>query len=122
MAGRHPRDMHRLRFVLLTGLFAACGASPDDRPATLEVISLAVLAPACGTVACHSSTTNAKGYAFDTLDGARASLRLLVRAGEPAQSRLIDVITSRQMPPDAPMADQDVALIEQWIASGAEGL
>jgi len=103
-------------------LGAACGTSPDDRPATLEVVSLAVLAPTCGTVACHSSTTNVEGYAFDTLDGARAALRRLVRAGAPEQSKLLEVITSRQMPPDAPMADQDVALIEQWIAGGAEGL
>jgi len=113
-----------LRWILiLEGLLgAACGTSPDPRPATFEVISLAVLAPACATVACHSSTTNVQGYAFDTLDGARGALRQLVRAGEPGQSKLIDVITSRQMPPDAPMADQDVALIEEWIAAGAEGL
>jgi len=112
------------RSILIVGslLAAACGTSGDARPATFEVVSLAVLAPACGTVACHSSTTKVQGYAFDTLDGARASLRELVRAGAPERSRLLDVITSRQMPPDAPLADQDVALIEQWITGGAEGL
>ena len=103
-------------------LFAACGTTPDDRPATFEYVSLTVLAPSCGTVACHSTTTQTQGYAFDTLAGARLALRSLVSAGHPEGSRLIEVITSNQMPPDVPMLDQDVALIEAWITNGAQGL
>lgn len=110
------------RLLALLVVAAACGTTPDDRPPTFEVVSLAVLAPACGTVACHSTTTNIEGYAFDTLAASRAALRRLVVAGSPARSRLVDVITRNEMPPDAPIADEDVALISTWISNGAAGL
>ena len=109
------------RIALCAALAAGCG-SADDRPATFEFVTLSILAPACGTVACHSTTTNARGYAFDTLAASRKALRTLVVAGSPSRSRLIDVITRNRMPPDSPMDDADVALLEQWITDGAPGL
>ena len=107
---------------LLACATTACGTTPDDRPATFEFVTLAVLAPACGTVACHSTTTNVSGYAFDTLPAARLALRRLVTTGNPDGSRLIDVIKRNKMPPDAPMFDDDVALLSTWIRNGAQGL
>jgi len=113
-----------LTAALVAAATAACGTTPDDRPATFEYITLEVLAPACGTVACHSTSTRTQGYAFDTLDAARASLQRLVTAGQPAASLLNDVLTSsrKRMPPDAPLADEDIALIQKWITAGAQGL
>jgi hypothetical protein len=113
--------MYRRLALLACGL-VGCGTTPDDRPATFEVVSLAVLAPACATVACHSTTTNAKGYAFDTLAASRAALRRLVVAGNASRSRLVTVIQSNKMPPDAPFAPEDLALVEAWINAGAQGL
>jgi cytochrome c len=115
--------MSRCAAAVAVSLFTvACGTTPDDRPATFEFVSLAVLAPACATVACHSTSTNASGFAFDTLSASRQALRKLVTAGDPQRSQLIDVITRNAMPPDEPMADQDLALLEKWIADGAPGL
>ena len=114
-----PRWMTAIAVSLCS---VACGTTPDDRPATFEFVSLEVLAPACATVACHSSSTNARGFAFDTLPASRQALRSLVIVGNAQASQLIDVIKRNRMPPDEPMADQDVALLEAWINNGAPGL
>jgi hypothetical protein len=106
--------------IVASALFAGCGTE-DERPATVEVVALEILAPSCGAVQCHSTTTRIEGLAFDTLDAAKDSLRELdVRAGSGGE--LVEVIDDRQMPPDSPMFENDVALIKRWIASGAVGL
>ena len=115
--------MHRMRsFGLLVALLAGCGTG-DPRQPTVEVISLEILAPSCGQPQCHSTSTNQSGYAFDTLDAAKASLRQLV--GGRGDRDLIGVITAtggKRMPPDAPLDDEDIALIEAWVNAGAKGL
>lgn len=118
-------DMHRdrpMRIVLglASATLLACGV-PDDRPATVEVVSLEILAPTCGAVQCHSSTTRLEGLAFDTLDDARASMRELgVSAGRGGE--LLEVIEEQEMPPDSPMFEHDIQLLQQWIDDGAVGL
>jgi hypothetical protein len=114
-------NMRAYRCLLFgSALLIGCGTS-DDRPATVEVVSLEILAPSCGAVQCHSTTTRLEGLAFDTLDDAKASLRELdVRAGTGGE--LIEVIDDKVMPPDSPMFANDVELIKQWIAAGAPGL
>jgi len=121
-----PRSVHlhpARTGALLAALLAACGTT-DDRPQTFEYITLEVLAPACGTVACHSSSSRVAGYELDTLAGARTSLQRLVTRGQPDASRLYDVLagTGKLMPPDAPIADPDIELIRSWIVAGAPGL
>ncbi len=108
---------------LLLGLIG-CGTTPDERPATVEVVALSILTPNCGQVQCHSTTTNLEGYAFDTLAAAKKSLKRLVGATV-AQSELVEVLHAdgdERMPPDSPLAEEDIALIEAWIAAGAPGL
>lgn len=106
--------------LLFAVLLVGCGTA-DDRPATVEVISLEILLPSCGAVQCHSTTTRTQGLAFDTVEEAKASLRDLgVSAGNGGE--LLEVIRDNSMPPDSPMFDADVALIEKWIADGAQGL
>lgn len=103
---------------------AACGSSPDERPATVDVIALEILAPSCGQVQCHSTTTKLEGLAFDTLASAKESLRELVGVGA-TNDELLEVLTEDggdRMPPDSPLAEEDIALIEAWIANGAPGL
>jgi hypothetical protein len=109
---------------LLVALLAACGAEdPRLTNPSIEVISLEILAPACGAPQCHSTSTNQSGYAFDTLAAAKASLRQLV--GGRGDRDLIGVITAtggKRMPPDAPLDPEDIAVIEAWVNAGAQGL
>lgn len=109
----------RLPYVLAI-LLAGCGTA-DDRPPTVEVVALEILAPSCGAVQCHSTTTRLEGLAFDTLEEAKAAMRELdVRAG--FGGALLEVIDDQEMPPDSPMFDNDIALIKEWIDNGAVGL
>ena len=113
----------RKLFVMLP-LLAACGTEPDSRPVTFEAVVFEVLAPTCGQVQCHSTTTRLEGYAFDTLAAAKESLRDLV-GSTVNNSELVEVLHAdgeERMPPDSPLADEDIALIEAWIAAGAPGL
>ncbi|HET9624947.1 MAG TPA: c-type cytochrome domain-containing protein [Kofleriaceae bacterium] len=111
-------------FCLAAAGAAGCGTSPDSRPKTFEYITLEVLSPACAMVACHSTSTKVEGYAFDTLAASRASLRQLVRPGDPEHSELYTIIATPEevMPPDAPLATEDIDLIRSWILDGAPGL
>jgi|SRR5690606_5312881 len=122
--------MVRLAFAAALAL-TACGQIEDDRPATLEYVTAAVLAPYCGNAQCHSSLTRAEGYALDTVEQARESINFfgLVSPGEPESSLLYLVLISPggdnnlpRMPYDQPMPDADVELIRRWIAQGAPGL
>jgi hypothetical protein len=117
--------MYRLMLVAVAAL-AGCSQTDNDRPATLEYITEAVLQPSCGQYDCHSSFRRAKGYVFDTVTASRSSLSLpgLVNKGESSSSLLYNVLVRKvkRMPYDAPLADKDVALIQRWIDNGADGL
>ena len=104
-------------------LMAACGGV-DDRPETLEYITVAVLAPNCAPAQCHSSFRAEGGYAFDTVAAARTSLQQIVVPEEPDSSLLMIVLTRRvdRMPLDQPLANADQELIRRWIEQGAPGL
>ena len=118
--------------VVVLGL-AAC-QSEDDRPATYTYIQAAILAPHCATIGCHSEYGDVRGYHFDvydeayrTLTGAECGapvLGSLVVPGMPGSSFLVAVMrggngVKRQMPPDRPLPEKDIELIEQWILEGA---
>jgi hypothetical protein len=49
--------------------------------------------------------------------------RALVQAGNPDQSRLVRLLRAdgaERMPPDRPLAEGDIRLVEQWILEGAK--
>jgi hypothetical protein len=114
--------------TLLAGLVAlaaaACGDEVDDRPATLDYITVAILRPSCGTVSCHSTGTMTEDLAFDTIEAARESIESkgLVAPGRPDLSPLVLVMRGidLQMPPEAPLPDKDIELVERWIAAMPE--
>ncbi len=123
--------MYRLLVVAAAWPLAACGVDTDDRPATLEYITAAVLAPNCGNAQCHSSFARVEDYAFDTVAETRATLDAyqLVVPSEPDSSVLYQVLISPggdnqapRMPYDQPMANRDIELIYHWIDEGAPGL
>jgi len=122
--GSATQDRRRARaavsgapMIALAALVAAagCGSDGDDRPLTLEVITLEVLAPACGAAQCHSSVTQLEGFAFDTLAGGREALRR-------DAARILAVIDDQTMPPDSPMDPHDIALLHAWVDAGKPGL
>lgn len=122
--------MARLMYCVLAAAIAACGTDEDERPTTLEVVTLTVLAPSCGQVQCHSSTTKTQELAFDTVDDARRAMielevDLAIGEGRPLENDLMNVLNGdglERMPPDSPLADEDLALIRAWLTAGGPGL
>jgi hypothetical protein len=118
--------------VAAAAWLGACGVDDDDRPATLEYITAAILAPNCGNAQCHSSFRRVDDYAFDTIEETRITLTTyqgLVVPSEPNESVLYQVLVSPggenqppRMPYDQPLANRDVELIYHWIDEGADGI
>jgi len=117
------RAMVRLALAVSVAAVAvtACTQTDNDRPATVEYITEAILQPSCAQDVCHSSYRREKGYAFDTLEVARPSLMGIVNPCEPDQSLLYTVLTRRikRMPYDAPLPQKDIDLILLWIQKNA---
>jgi hypothetical protein len=124
------RAMSRLVLAAVVAL-AACTQTDNDRPATLQYITEAILQPNCGQYTCHSSFKRAKGYAFDSVEAAQASLApsdpnapQVINTSDPPSSFLYQVLTRKvkRMPYDAPLPNKDIELILTWIEDGAPGL
>jgi hypothetical protein len=117
------RAMFRLAVAAAVAC-AACSQTDNDRPATLQYITEAILQPSCAQDVCHSSYTRTKGYAFDTVAAARQSLRIpgVVKPTEPEASLLYTVLTRqvKRMPYDAPLPQKDIDLIVRWIEGSAQ--
>ena len=115
--------MYRLVLVAVVAL-AACDQTDNDRPATVEYITEAILQPSCGQYDCHSSFRREKGYVFDTVATARSSLAMIVVKQDVEASLLYTVLIRpiKRMPYDAPLPDKDIDLIAKWITDGAVGL
>jgi hypothetical protein len=115
------------RSIAIAGvLFAgACGDDPvTSRPARWSYISAAIIQPSCATASCHTKLSRTYGLELETREGGYVNLvggRLVV-PGRPDQSKLVYLLRGievTRMPPDAPLPDADVALIERWILEGA---
>jgi len=119
------RAMYRLVLVAAVAM-TGCNQTDNNRPATLEYITEAILQPSCSQSTCHSSYRREKGYAFDTVEEARKSItdHSLVAAGDSSASLLYNVLVRsvKRMPYDSPLPDKDVELIKKWIDDGAPGL
>ena len=133
MAASHARFRCGATAVLALAC-AALGACQDveDRPATWSYIHATIIAPNCTTSNCHSKISRAAGISFDDPDeGYRALAGVacgggtandLVVAGQPELSKLMYLLRGEEigiMPPDVPLPDIEVELIQIWIAGGA---
>jgi len=129
-------------------LMLGCGMT-DDRPAAWGYISPAIFQPSCATSSCHSREVAVAGVDFSSPDRGYTSLtdtwfvdaagttddgcqpwgatmvcpgRPFVIAFDPGQSRLVSMLRGRgapRMPPDRPLAEADIRLVESWILDGA---
>lgn len=116
------------RLVLLAAAAAlfGCGSADDNRPAQWSFISSTIIQPSCATVNCHSEVAQragvdlhdrASGYA--SLTGRNFTMVLDPATGMTALRHLLEGEGALRMPPDAPLPEVDIALIEEWIAAGA---
>jgi hypothetical protein len=118
---------------------SGCG-STDDRPATWSYVSTAILEPSCATANCHSAiaarasvdlSTRAAGYTSLVTRGyviARANVPAdggapLIdddqRVARSAVPQLMRAVGNLRMPPDMPLPETDIQLVEKWIRAGA---
>ena len=106
----------------------AASCAEDPTPPTWTRVSAEVMRPSCGTVACHSTLSRKAGVVLDSAAAGYSSLMSaepepFVRAGEPAASRLMYLLTGGEveklMPPDAPLAAVEIELVGRWICAGA---
>ena len=121
--------------VLLGG---GCGAVEDERAPAWGYISPVIMQPNCATSSCHNTASAAAGLDFSSNERGYTSLlkltlpqrgmpgmpkpRPMVTPFNPDQSRLVNMLRAsgaRRMPPDRPLAEADIVLIEQWILNGA---
>ncbi len=119
---------------------SAGGCAEDDRPASFQYIHTAIIAPNCTTSSCHTLVVAQAGVRLHTVESAYTMLvgrpcegessepdleppRNFVAPGQPDRSRLMYLLTGeearRRMPPDRPLPDPDIDLIERWILEGA---
>ncbi len=132
----HRQSVGACGIVLAALAVGACGGE-DDRPATLEYITAAILVPSCAAAQCHSAFTQAEGLDFSSVAAARKTITefgLITQddtgtTGDPDASLLFLVLVSpggdgfvSRMPWDRPMPNADIALIQRWIEDGAPGL
>lgn len=103
---------------------AGCGSATDDRPADWSVISATIVEPSCATVNCHSKITAQGGV--DLHDRTTGYYTLIngfyVIPGNVADSTVVSLMNAQgslRMPPDVPLPEADVELIENWITHGA---
>ena len=110
----------------------------DDRPASFGYIHAAIIEPNCTTSNCHSALTAQAGLALHSVEAAYLHLTGVVcgsedvpgeppgnfvRPGQPEISRLVYLLRAQEvdkpMPPDIPLPDVEIELIEDWILEGA---
>ena len=131
-----------VRFLLLAAVgVTGCGGLDDNRPPEWSYISPAIIQSNCATSSCHSRGAAVAGLDLSTADSGyddllkqklprppntsaeRANVpRQLVIPGNPGQSRLVNMLNAfgaARMPPDRPLAEADIKLIEEWVLAGA---
>jgi hypothetical protein len=137
MAACNARFRARFRCGATAVLALACAAlgacvGVEDRPASWSYIHATIIEPNCTTSNCHTDISRAAGISFDDPDESYRSLagvtcgsgtaNNLVVAGEPELSKLMYLLRGIEvpiMPPDVPLPDTEVELVERWIEGGA---
>jgi hypothetical protein len=124
-----PRFVAFCCFALLTALPAALAgqAAGRDEAALIDYFEKKVrpvLVKNCYT--CHSANTNAKGgLRVDDRNGLLqgGNRGPAIVPGQPAKSLLLQAVErshkTLKMPPEQPLAEEEIAVLRQWIQDGA---
>jgi hypothetical protein len=134
-----PKWIHVL--VVSSVALIGCGGE-EDRPPVWSYVSPAIIQPNCATSSCHSRGAAVAGLDLSTTKDGYESLfnqklapvmgalatrpqvtRRLVTPGNPTESRIINMMRAYgavRMPPDRPLSEADIRLVEQWILAGAQ--
>ena len=102
-----------LFLILLVGA-AACGSDVDDRPVSWNYIYAAIVLPNCTRAACHSALTRTAMQNFEDKGLARESMKT-VDTLNMLRGERVDFL---RMPPDQPLPNADIDLIERWQDAG----
>jgi hypothetical protein len=124
------KDIHFMKYVFWCCIAVAGCTTTEDRAADWPTISTEIFEPSCGTAGCHSQWSQVAGVILDSRDAGCQTLVTdppdgygpFVVAGDPAASQLVYLLHGdeiRRMPPDGPLPEADVSLVEDWIAAGA---
>lgn len=129
-----------MRRIWVLGLLLAGGASCDgaeDRSTSFAYIHASILRPSCTSAACHSKLGSQAGVDLSTPEAAYLLLTgrgctapdvagtppgNFVRPGHPETSELVYLLRGEGgsiMPPDVPLPDVEIEIIERWILDGA---
>ena len=126
-----------LRWAWLLFVCAGCDTA-DERPATWSYVHAAIIAPSCATASCHNKVSSAAGLDFSTRTSAYAFLvgrtcdapdppgeavGNFVFPYDPDRSTLLYLLRGDQrnvMPPDQPLPEVEVELVERWVLEGAQ--
>ncbi len=119
--------------VLLAGA-AGCGDT-DERPVTWSYISATIVQPNCGTARCHAKGSLVGPFgnmlALDQVQPGYDNISVFIGFDDngdpqrdPAMTTLVDRLRGRnmvpaRMPPDEPLPEADIKLIEAWIKAGS---
>jgi hypothetical protein len=135
-SARAARLANAIAAILVAAAALGCGGD-DDRDARWSYIAPVLIAPNCATASCHSRLAAVAGLDLSTRADAYRSLtsltlptpqyagksRALVLPGNPGESRVVRMLRAdgvARMPPDRPLAEADIALVERWILDGAQ--
>jgi Planctomycete cytochrome C len=121
-----PRSLALVAGIAVLGALAGtgCGGSVDDRPARWSFIAATIVEPGCATVSCHSAISQRGGVDLHAREIGYYTLinGFYVIPKLPDQSTVVTLLNaegSLRMPPDVPLPQADIALIETWITDGA---
>ena len=123
----------RVKYVL----FALLVACVDERPATWSYTHAAIIAPNCATANCHSTVASTAGIDLSDREGAYVFLVGKLCNSKlpenppgnyafpyhPERSPLIHLLhgdAKRLMPPDTPLPEPEIEVVERWVLEGAK--
>jgi hypothetical protein len=111
----------RIPAIAAIVLVAAC-EGPGNRPDEWSYIQAAILQPSCATVNCHSTAVQRFGLDFEDKTRCQDIVSAVVVPGDLENSPLIYRLRGPAdllMPPDAPLPEAEIQIIESWVLDGA---